>query len=449
MSSSAASPKFAGNTLAKGLLLLVAGLLTDGAAGQTPAPPAAGPVTIDLAQALSRARQFGGQVQSANLTLSLATQDRVQARAATLPQANALSQYIYTEGNHTPSGVFVSNDGVHVYNDQGQVHQDVLPLIRHGEQQRAAAAEAVARAKVDVAARGVNAVVIQDYYAIADAARKLANATLGVTEARQFLDITQKQEAGGEVAHADVVKAQIQLQQRQIDLNEAQTTLAKTKIALAVLIFPDVQTDYQIKDDLDQTDPLPLLPEARAQAAATSPDVKAASLTVDQTGYDVTVARYGYLPTIGLDFFYGLNSNEIALHNSEGDRNIGAVAQVTVNIPVWNWGTTKSKVKQAELRQDQARLDLSLAQRQLQANLASAHAEAEGALGQVSLLRDGVNFATDSLRLTLLRYQAGEATAFEVADAQSTVKTARDAYDDGLARYRVAMATLRTLMGTL
>jgi outer membrane protein TolC len=144
-----------------------------------------------------------------------------------------------------------------------------------------------------------------------------------------------------------------------------------------------------------------------------------------------------------------LNANEFALHNHDGDRNVGAVAQVTVNIPVWNWGATKSKVKQAEIRQDQARLDLSLAQRQLQAGLASAHAEAEGALAQVSLLRESVTLATDSLRLTLLRYQAGESTAFEVADAQSTVKQARDAYDDGLARYRVAMANLRTLMGAL
>jgi outer membrane protein TolC len=407
------------------------------------------PVTIDLPQALTRARQYAGQLQSANLTLAQATEDRVQAKAATLPQFNALSQFIYTEGNHTPSGTFVSNDGVHVYNDQGLVHQDVLPLLRHGEQQRAAAAEAVARAKVDIASRGINVVVIQDFYAIADAQRKLGNATLSVTEARQFLDITQKQEAGGEVAHADVVKAQIQLQQRQIDLNEAQTTLAKTKIALAVLIFPDFQTEYSIKEDLDQADPIPLLPEARAQAVVTNPDVKAATLTVDEAGYDLSIARYGYLPTVGLDFFYGLNSNEFALHNHEGDRNVGAVAQVTVNIPVWNWGATKSKVKQAELRQDQARLDLSVTQRALQAALASAHAEAEGALAQVSLLRGSVDFATESLRLTLLRYEAGESTAFEVTDAQSTVKQARDAYDDGLARYRVALANLRTLMGTL
>ncbi len=426
------------------LSLSLAGL----AYGQA-APPAAGPITIDLQQALARARQYGGQVQSANLTLAQATQDRVQARAATLPQASALSQYIHTQANGSASGVFVSNDGVHVFNDQGVIHQDVMPVFMKAEQQRAAAAEAVARARVDIAARGVNATVIQNYYAIADDIRKLDNATLSLTEARHFLDITQKQEGGGEVAHADVVKAQIQLQQRQVDLSEAQTVLAKAKIALAVVIFPDFQTDFNIKDDLDQADLVPPLPEVRSQAVATNPDIKAANAAVDQAGYEVTLSHYGYLPTVSFDLMYGINANQFALHNPDGQLLLGNVAQITVNVPVWNWGTTKSKVKQAELRQDQAKLDLSLTQRTLQGALASAHAEAEGALGQVAFLRDGVDLASQSLKLTLLRYEAGESTAFEVTDAQSTVKQARDAYDDGLARYRVALANLRTLMGTL
>jgi len=430
-------------TMKSGMILL---LLSAGAFCQTPAP---GPLVIDLPQALARARQYGGQVQAANLALAQATQDRVQARAATLPQASALTEYLYTEGNGTPTGVFVANNGVHVYTGQGVVHQDVLPLLAHGAQLRAAAAEAVAQAKVDVATRGLNAVVIQNFYAILDAARKLDNATTSVTEANRFVEIARQLEGGGEVAHADVVKAQTQLQQRQIDRNEAATTLAKAKIALAVLILPDVATDFSVKDDLEQVEAVPMLDEARNQATAGNPDVKAAEAMVNQTGADVSVARYGYLPTIGLDFFYGLNSNVVGFYDHDHNQNVGAAAQVSVNIPVWNWGATKSKVKQAQLRQDQARLDLSLAQRTLQANIAAAHAEADGALSQVSLLRDGVTYAAESLRLTLLRYQAGEATAFEVADAQTTLKQARDSYDDGLARYRIALASLRALMGTL
>jgi len=116
---------------------------------------------------------------------------------------------------------------------------------------------------------------------------------------------------------------------------------------------------------------------------------------------------------------------------------------------VWNWGATHSKVRQAELKRDQAQIDLTVAQRTLQGNLASANAEARAALAQLDSLRDSVALTAESLRLTLLRYQAGEATALEVVDAQNSATTARNAYDDGQARYRVAVAAVQLVMGTL
>src|SRR5947209_2486210 len=100
------------------------------------------PAKITLQDALTRARQYGAQVQSASLAAALAREDRVQARAANLPSVNAFNQFIYTQGNGTSSGVFVSNDGVHVYNEQAVVHQELLALIRRGEVNRAMAAEA-------------------------------------------------------------------------------------------------------------------------------------------------------------------------------------------------------------------------------------------------------------------------------------------------------------------
>jgi outer membrane protein TolC len=428
-------------------------------------PPATPVITvppITLQDALARAKQYGTQIQGANLTAALAKEDTKQAKAAALPSVNAFNQFIYTEGNGTPSGVFVANDGVHIYNEQAQVHQELLALVRHGEIQRAAAAEAVARAKIEVAQRGLNTTVIQDYYAIVAAQRKLTNAQLSLREAQDFLDLTQKQEKGGEVAHSDVIKAQITQQQRQRDLQDAQLNIEKAKIALGVMIFPDFRSDFSIEDDLNQAVLLPPLPEAQAKAVATSPDVRAAQASVKEAGYDVNVARYAYLPSLGLDFFYGINANQFAaratdvaganrstLPNSEVPyrQNLGYSAQATLNIPVWNWGATRSKVKQAALKQQQAQLDLTLAQRTLQGNFATAYREAQIAQSQVDSLRGSSDLSAESLRLTVLRYQAGEATAQEVVDAQTTLAQARNSDDDGQVRYRVALANLQTLTG--
>ena len=435
-------------------LALLAGL-----APAQPNPPVAvtASVEITLHDALTRARQYGNQIQSANLAVLQSREDIVQARAARLPSLNAFNQFIYTEGNGTPSGVFVANDGVHIYNEQAVVHQEALAFVRRGELNRALAAEAVARAKVDVAARGLTQTVVQNYYAIAVAQRKYANAQASVREAQRFLDITQQLEKGGEAAHSDVIRAQIDLQQRQRDLQEAQLTIDKSKIALGVLIFPNFSSEFAVVDDLQQLALVPPMAEVQSQAAASSPDLMAAKASIGAAGYDISVARYAYIPSLALDFFYGINANQLAFRTQHPAadpelayrQNLGYSAQATLNIPVWNWGATRSKIKQAELRRDQARLDLTLAQRTLQSNVASAEAEAIIAQAQIESLRTSVDLAVESLRLTVLRYQAGEATAFEVVDSQNTVNLARNAYDDGLARYRVALTTLQILTGTL
>jgi outer membrane protein TolC len=59
-----------------------------------------------------------------------------------------------------------------------------------------------------------------------------------------------------------------------------------------------------------------------------------------------------------------------------------------------------------------------------------------------------VDLAQESLRLTAIRYRGGEATILEAVDAQNVLTQARNNFDDGQVRYRVAIANLQTLTGS-
>jgi outer membrane protein TolC len=107
----------------------------------------------------------------------------------------------------------------------------------------------------------------------------------------------------------------------------------------------------------------------------------------------------------------------------------------------------KSKVRQSEIRQRQSRVHLSYTQRQLVSNLYSMYNEALTAREAVNDLRQVADLAAESLRLTTLRYQAGESSSLEIVDAQNTLVQARNASDDAEARYRVAIAQLQTVTG--
>ncbi len=423
-------------------------VLCQGAFAQNPPPaPSNAPLRLTLEHALARARVNSPQVLRANIDTLLAREDTVQAKAALLPSASSFNQFIYTQGNGTPTGVYVGNNGVHEYNNQALVHGDIYAPEKLAGFRKAQVAEALARARAEIAARGLTATVVADFYGMASAGRKLANAEQSRGEARRFLDITQKQEKGGEVAHADVVKAQIQVEQRQRDAQEAQLALDKARLEFSILLFPDFRQDFTVADDLETAPALPAFPEIQAMAAKNNPDIRAAQATLEMRNWDLKAARAARLPSVSFDYFFGLNANQFALHTPEGLRNYGSAAQAQLTIPLWTGGAARSRIRQAELGLQQARTDLSFTQRELLADLNSFYREADTASLQIASLRHSMELSSDSLRLTLQRYQAGEATVLEVVDAQSTLADARNAYDDGLVRSRVALANLQTLTG--
>ncbi len=442
-------------------VILASTILAAGLNAQSPQPASTGqaPITLTLQDALKLARKNSVPYQAALTEQGVATQDNVQARAALLPSLSYNNAYTFTEGTGStqPTGAnqpaavaaprFIANNAVHEYLSQGEAQQ-VFGYGQIADYRRTRALEAVARAKADIAARGLVVTVVQGYYGLIAAQRKYAGAQQAADEAQRFLSLSQKLENGGEVAHSDVIKAQIQSNDRQRDLREAQLAMDKARLDLAVLLFPDFNQDFTVVDDTQLAPSLPPLEDFTRQAQR-NPDLRAASASAQAAGYELAANRAGYFPTLTLNYFYGIDASNFAIHSPEGFRNLGYAASATLNIPVWNWGATHSKVVQADLRRKQAQRELSLAQRKLQADMRQLYAEAQAARSELDLLKNSAELATESLRLTTLRYQGGEATVLEVVDAQNTLTQSRNAYDDGVVRYRAALANLQTLTGTM
>ena len=421
--------------------------------------PAGAPMRLTLQQALDLARKNSTQFNAAVTNAGLARQDRRQAFDALLPTVTYNNSAIYTQ-SAGPIGakatgvpvIFIANNAVHEYLSQADVHE-AIDVAAVANFRKLAAAAAVAKAQAEIASRGLVVTVVQRYYTIAAAQQKLETARRNAQEGEQFLKITQDLEQGGEVAHADVIKAELQSRERQRQLQEAQLSWLNARLDLSVLIFRDFNDNFEVAEDLHAAVPLPTLPEVQERAARDNPDVRAALETVRESNHDVFGMRAGYLPSLTFDYFYGIDAQRFAVNsvaaNGQKFSNLGSSAVATLNIPVWNWGTTQSRVKQAELRRDQAKRELSLAQRRLLAQIRSLYAEAETALSEQEGLSRSAQLAEESLRLVTLRYKNGESTVLEVVDAQTTFALANGAYQDGAVRYRLSLANLQTLTGVL
>jgi len=426
------------------------------AAARAQEPPAV-PAIISLPEAIRRAQSNEPVFAASAAGQKSAAINSYLAKAALLPSVAYHNQMLYTQPNgQTNQGgqvgtqaspVFIANNAIHEYTSQAAINE-TIGLKQFADAQVASASAARATAELEVARRGLVSAVVSLYYQVSAADTKRTLLTGALREASSFTDLTQKREAAREIAHADVVKAQLQQQQRQRDLSDAEVAANKARLELAVLLFPDPRTSYSTEAP-GSPPVLPTRDEVNHLASNNNPEIRSALADVQAGNAGVTSAKAAYLPDLALNFSYGIDAPQFAKRGPQDVRNLGYSISGTLDIPVWDWFSTQKRIKQSEIQRDAARVNLTAAQRRLIAMLEETYAEAAAAQNQLVLLDQSVRTAAESLRLTNLRYGAGESTALEVVDAQNSYLSAETAQTDGVVRYQSALAALQLLTGTL
>ena len=115
--------------------------------------------------------------------------------------------------------------------------------------------------------------------------------------------------------------------------------------------------------------------------------------------------------------------------------------------PIFDWGSSKSKERQARLRVQLAENERQQARRGFAQLFYATQAQATSAEVRIRLATDGVAQATNNLAASIARYRAGEAQILEVTDAQTILVTQRAALYQAIFDYQTALARLKQAAG--
>lgn len=414
--------------------------------------------TVTLEQAISRASANEPSIAAASAERQALRLEKTNARVALLPTATYHNQVLYTQPNgvpasrigqttNAPSPIFIANNAVREYASQG-VFNETLGLGQVAGVRLADANAARAEAELEIARRGLVSTVVSLYYGMGADESKVAVAQRALEQATHFVEITEKREAARESAHADVLKAQLQQQQRERELADAVLAQSKARLELAVLLYPDPATTFSL---ILAEVPPPLPDRAAVQALATqnNPELRSALVSFQVSQAETYSSRTALLPELALNFTYGIDATNFGVNGPDGIHNLGYSMSAQLDFPVFDWLSTERKIKASRFREGAAKVALTAAQRRSVVNLSEYYAEAEAASKQLVSLDSSVVLAREGLRLTNLRYLDGESTVLEVVDAQGTFTSAENAQIDGRVRYQLALANLQILTGRL
>ena len=160
---------------------------------------------------------------------------------------------------------------------------------------------------------------------------------------------------------------------------------------------------------------------------------------------EIKVARADRLPSLSYSVNGGFDSDSI-----KGPRlkeHSGVSAAMTLSIPIFDWGASRSRERQARLRAEVAENERTLALRGFTQQFYAARAQVASAAARISLTREGVIKAQDNLAASIARYRAGEAQIVEVTDAQTTLVEQRTALYQAIFDYQTALARLKQATG--
>ena len=426
--------------------------LASSAYGQVPPPTAtvSNPLTLD--EALRLANVQASTYQSAILTERIAAEDVKQARAAFLPKLTAPLGYLYTSpAQGLPPGEprapsFIASDAIGAYEAFASVSGDfdIAGKLR-ATLARNQALLAAAHAGTDVARRALAQAVVEAYYGLALANAQLRAADENLAAAEEFERITSLLLSGGEVAAVDLTRAQLQTLTRRDERERIRVNELIAAGALRVLV------GYDSERPISTTDLSLALPTTseylsfKAEDVSRRPEFMQFDQQLRAARQDITIARADRLPSLSYSINGGLNSD--SLREPRLKQHTGVSAGISFNIPIFDWGASRSRERQARLQAEVTENERTLALRGFTQQFYAARAQAASAEGRIRLAREGVTKAQDNLAASIARYRAGEAQIVEVTDAQTTLVEQRNALYQAIFDYQTALSRLRQATG--
>jgi outer membrane protein len=418
--------------------------------GNQGAGQSAGSLSLDQVLGLTQAQVSA--LQQAQLNERIAAEDVRQARAAFLPKVTAPLDYIYTSpAIGLPAGEpraqsFIANNAIGEYQALLSVAGDIDISGRlRATLARARALLDAARAGTLVARRTLQQTTVEAYYALALAAAQQRAAELNLSAAQEFEKITSLLHTGGEVAQVDLTRAQLQTNQRLNELEQARAneSVAEDTVRALVGYAPDRSLSVT---DLSTLMPTPgEIEQFTADMTRRRPELAQFEAEERAAREDIRIARSDRLPQLSYTVNGGFDTDSVKFPRLK--EHTGVSAAVHLSIPVFDWGATRSRERQAEVRLQIAKNERAQAVRGFAQQFTTARTQALSAIARIRLAADGIKLAQSNLDASIARYRAGEAQIIEVTDAQTTLATQRLAYFQALFDYQLALSRLRQAAG--
>ncbi|MCI7476830.1 MAG: TolC family protein [Selenomonadales bacterium] len=269
-----------------------------------------------------------------------------------------------------------------------------------------------------------------------------------VNTATEHLKNVNAQYSVGTVAKTDVLASEVQLSQSQQNLVSAENDYSVAVATLNQIIGTPIDTQLQLKDDLDYRHYDLSLEECTRVALDNRPDGLAADYAVEAAKEQVKAAKSGYRPTINAQISQGWGADRPFKEDSSNNSSMWN-AGISVNWNFWDNNQTRADVEAAKAKVATAEAAAAETKSTIGLEVQTALLNISAAEKNIGTASKAVEHAVEDYKISQVRYAAGVGTNLEVMNAQDKLTDARNRYYNALYQYNVNKAALDKAMGLM
>ena len=285
-------------------------------------------------------------------------------------------------------------------------------------------------------------VVVSNYLLVIADQSQVQSALAQRDTAKALLEQTTDQKKAGLAAAVDVLRSDVELQAREQRLIVARNSLAKQKLVLARAIGLPAGQTFEIATDVPyQQLTTSTLDEALQKAYTSRADYKSQIEQVRSAELQKKAASAERYPTLSAAADYG------AIGTNPGSSSGTVDAAALLRFPIFQGGRVHGDNLVADSLLASAKQRLADLRASIDQEVRDAFLDLQDTAEEVSVEKNAVRLATETLQQSRDRFASGVTDNIEVIQAQESLADANDAYIASLYRYNTAKISLARAIG--
>ena len=287
--------------------------------------------------------------------------------------------------------------------------------------------------------------VTQDFYNVYQGKMDLDIAFEELNNQKQSYEIIKNKVEAGLSAKEELYQAELNLANSELNVQNNRESLDNIldsfKLILGISIYKDIDVDADITHQAIEVD----LNKALNYGLKSRMELRQREISIKEALNSLTQTSAQNEFKGNLTLSYGIIGTDEQFNDLYGSPTKKQTIGISFDIPLWDWGENKSRIKASEAGIQKQRLSLEDERNNIILAIRRAHRNLQKLVTQIEIARQNVRNAQLTYEINLERYKNGDLTSMDLNLHQNQLSAAKQGLIWTLISYKLALLNIKIL----